>query len=147
MEAQTSIDLTFIFFHHYYSTAIVSFSAALALRLEIQPNQKVIDKEVGQSLALICRPNVPNPALISQLEWRDPKNLKIDTSDRANPVYVQVSEVSVVHFLLGSGIRMKQDERDREFYLKKPGVRIVAGWQTQRVGPTFFIEINLRVLE
>lgn len=58
--------------------------------LQIQPNQQVIDKEVGGSLALTCRPNVPDPSLVSQLEWRDPLDRKIDSSNRANPVYVQV---------------------------------------------------------
>lgn len=60
-------------------------------QLEIQPNQQVVDKEVGGSLALTCRPNVPDPSLVSQLEWRDPRDRKIDSSNRANPVYVQVS--------------------------------------------------------
>lgn len=59
--------------------------------LEIQPNQQIVDKEVGGSLALTCRPNVPDPSLVSQLEWRNPRDRKLDDSNRANPVYVQVS--------------------------------------------------------
>lgn len=63
-------------------------------RLEIQPNQQVVDKEVGGSLALTCQPKVPDTKLISQLEWRDPRDRKIDSSNRANPVYVQVRYAS-----------------------------------------------------
>ncbi|XP_074026170.1 neural cell adhesion molecule fasciclin 2 isoform X3 [Leptinotarsa decemlineata] len=58
--------------------------------LEIQPNQKVVTKEVGGSLALTCRPNVQDPGLVTQLEWRDPRNRRIDSSNRANSVYVQM---------------------------------------------------------
>lgn len=64
-------------------------------KLEIQPNQQIVDKEVGGSLALTCRPNVPDTNLVSQLEWRDPRERKIDNSNRANPVYVQVRSMNV----------------------------------------------------
>ncbi|CAH1184709.1 unnamed protein product [Phyllotreta striolata] len=58
-------------------------------QLEIQPNEKVMTREVGSSLALTCRPNVPDPSLVTQLEWRDRFDRKIDSFNRANPVYVQ----------------------------------------------------------
>ncbi|KAJ3659170.1 hypothetical protein Zmor_010873 [Zophobas morio] len=58
-------------------------------KLDIQPNTGVISKQIGASLALTCKPNVQDPTLISQLEWRDSKNRRIENTNRANPIYVQ----------------------------------------------------------
>ncbi|CAG9819922.1 unnamed protein product, partial [Phaedon cochleariae] len=66
-----------------------SGSSAQQPSLEIQPNQRVVTKEVDGSLALTCRPNVPDPGLVTQLEWRDPLDRRIDTTNRASPIYVQ----------------------------------------------------------
>ncbi|KAG5882838.1 hypothetical protein JTB14_008020 [Gonioctena quinquepunctata] len=72
----------------YYSDILISHAQQPSL--EIQPNQKVVTKEVGGSLALTCRPNVPDPSLVTQLEWRDPRDRRIDSSNRANSIYVQM---------------------------------------------------------
>ncbi|XP_017782397.1 PREDICTED: fasciclin-2 isoform X2 [Nicrophorus vespilloides] len=58
-------------------------------KLEILPKSSVITKAIGLSLALTCKPNVQNPSLITQLEWRDPKNRKIDTNTDSSSPYVQ----------------------------------------------------------
>lgn len=59
--------------------------------LEILPNRPEITKAIGSSVALTCKANVQNPALISQLEWRDIKNRKIDNTRPESPLYVQVN--------------------------------------------------------
>ncbi|KAJ8927972.1 hypothetical protein NQ314_019498 [Rhamnusium bicolor] len=71
------------------SCVFFSVTSAREASLEIQPNQKTISKEVGGSVALTCRPNVENPSLVTELEWRDPKNRKIDSTNRASPIYIQ----------------------------------------------------------
>lgn len=57
--------------------------------LEILPDSPEITKPVGQSLALTCRPVVQDPKLVTQLEWRDNKNRRIDNTNSALPVYKQ----------------------------------------------------------
>ncbi|KAK4886441.1 hypothetical protein RN001_002712 [Aquatica leii] len=57
-------------------------------KLQIQPEGAQI-KPIGSGLALICTPNVENPNLITQLEWRDSRNRRIDTTDTKAPVYIQ----------------------------------------------------------
>lgn len=57
--------------------------------LQIQPSSPEITKPVGKSLALTCRPVVQDPKLVTQLEWRDNKNRRIDNTDSAYPVYKQ----------------------------------------------------------
>lgn len=64
-------------------------SAAHPPRLQIQPEGATIQKPVDSGLALICTPNVENPNLITQLEWRDPRNRRIDTTDSRAPLYIQ----------------------------------------------------------
>lgn len=59
-------------------------------KLEIQPQSKVITKEIGGSLAITCKPNVPNPSLISQMEWRDGLGRRIETTNPASLYYIQV---------------------------------------------------------
>ncbi|KAJ8984502.1 hypothetical protein NQ317_014592, partial [Molorchus minor] len=59
-------------------------------QLEIQPNQKLITKEVGGSIALTCRPNVEDHSLIRDLEWRDPKDRTI-TNNKESSIRVQNS--------------------------------------------------------
>ncbi|KAI8036151.1 hypothetical protein M5D96_011011, partial [Drosophila gunungcola] len=39
--------------------------------LEIFPKQEVQRKPVGKSLILTCRPTVPEPALVADLQWKD----------------------------------------------------------------------------
>ncbi|XP_072386202.1 fasciclin-2 isoform X1 [Diabrotica undecimpunctata] len=58
-------------------------------RLEIQPSGSVVTKEIGGSLVLTCRPKVPDPSLVTSLEWKDKYDRKIDTFNRASPIYVQ----------------------------------------------------------
>nr|CAI5826296.1 unnamed protein product [Callosobruchus analis] len=66
--------------------------------LQIQPDQKLISKEVGASLALTCRPRVQDPRLITQLEWRDPYGRRIEKYNRTSPIMLQhlSEEVGVV---------------------------------------------------
>ncbi|XP_018561413.1 fasciclin-2 isoform X2 [Anoplophora glabripennis] len=56
--------------------------------LQIQPSQATISKRVGESIALTCTPNVEDTSQVGGLEWRDPKNRKIDYN-KANPIFVQ----------------------------------------------------------
>lgn len=44
---------------------------------------------MGASLALACRPVVPDPSLVTQFEWRDPKNRRISIRNSDSPIYVQ----------------------------------------------------------
>ncbi|XP_065158421.1 fasciclin-2 isoform X2 [Atheta coriaria] len=72
-----------------YTVTLTVFCTAQKPTLEIQPKSPVIIKAVGQSLALTCKPSVQDPKLISQLEWRDPKNRKIDNTNSDSPLYIQ----------------------------------------------------------
>ncbi|XP_057661874.1 fasciclin-2 isoform X1 [Diorhabda carinulata] len=77
-----------IFTVEIYGLFYVSGVAGQEIKLEIQPNEKVITKEVGRALPLTCRPVVPDPTLVTQLEWRDKFDRKIDSFNRASPIYV-----------------------------------------------------------
>ncbi|CAH1128831.1 unnamed protein product [Ceutorhynchus assimilis] len=57
--------------------------------LEIQPRSRPIRKEVGDNLVLTCRPSVPKPDLISNLEWQDKNGRRIENVHRNSPVYIQ----------------------------------------------------------
>lgn len=56
-------------------------------KLQIQPPS--VTKEVGASLALACRPVVPDPNLVTMFEWRDPKGRRLNMRNSDAPVYVQ----------------------------------------------------------
>jgi len=73
-------------------TFLISVSGIVAQTkiLEIQPRYRPIRKELGENLVLACRPNVPNPGLITNLEWRDKNNRRIENSHRSSPMYIQV---------------------------------------------------------
>lgn len=58
-------------------------------KLEIQPGALVV-KPIGSSLALTCKPIVENPRLVTQLEWRDTKNRRIDVTNQDAPLYIEV---------------------------------------------------------
>lgn len=45
-----------------------------AQRLEIFPMQSEQRKPVGKPLILTCRPNVPDQALVTDLQWKDNMN-------------------------------------------------------------------------
>ncbi|RZC33481.1 fasciclin-2, partial [Asbolus verrucosus] len=57
--------------------------------LEIQPNKGVVAKQIGGSMALTCKPNVQDPRQISELQWSDSKNRRIESTNRANPIFLQ----------------------------------------------------------
>lgn len=69
---------------------VLSVQGAETKGLEIQPRFRPIRKELGENLVLACRPNVPNPELITNLEWRDKNNRRIENSHRSGPMYIQV---------------------------------------------------------
>ncbi|XP_060530160.1 fasciclin-2-like isoform X2 [Cylas formicarius] len=71
--------------------AVVGFAAVHGQEayLQIQPRTRIVRKEVGGTLALTCRPIAPKPALVTQLEWRDPRGRRIDILNKASPIYVQ----------------------------------------------------------
>lgn len=70
-------------------TSSITEISAQKPKLEIQPNSKEIQKKVGEKLAITCRPNVPDPQLLTNWEWRDPKNRRIEGSDKSQPISVQ----------------------------------------------------------
>ncbi|KAF5301421.1 hypothetical protein FQA39_LY02150 [Lamprigera yunnana] len=67
--------------------------------LQIQPGPDV-QKPVGDQLALICTANVENPNLITQLEWRDPRNRRIETAKPEAPVFIERSQGSPIIVLI-----------------------------------------------
>ncbi|XP_034139630.1 fasciclin-2 isoform X2 [Drosophila guanche] len=57
------------------SCSLIELSHAdLVPSLEILPMQEVQRKPVGKSLILTCRPTVPEPALVADLQWKDNMN-------------------------------------------------------------------------
>lgn len=46
-------------------------------RLQILPIQEVQRKPVGKPFLLTCRPDVPDPNLITDLQWRDNLNMRV----------------------------------------------------------------------
>jgi neural cell adhesion molecule len=73
-----------------FVVALTAVCAQTHPSLEIQPNNGGVNSvQIGASIALTCKPNVDDPKLISQLEWRDPINRRIENTNRANPIYVQ----------------------------------------------------------
>ncbi|XP_017136363.1 fasciclin-2 isoform X2 [Drosophila miranda] len=57
------------------SCSLIELSHAdLMPSLEILPMQEVQRKPVGKSLILTCRPTVPEPALVADLQWKDNMN-------------------------------------------------------------------------
>ncbi|XP_044749607.1 fasciclin-2 isoform X2 [Coccinella septempunctata] len=56
--------------------------------LDIMPRFKVVSKAIGEKMALTCKPVVRDTSLITQIEWLDPKNRKIDSNSR-NHMYLQ----------------------------------------------------------
>lgn len=76
--------------------------------LEIQPRYRPIRKELGENLVLACRPNVPNPGLITNLEWRDKNNRRIENSHRSSPMYIQDVPGDVGIMLVFTGLTEQQ---------------------------------------
>ncbi|CAH0560938.1 unnamed protein product [Brassicogethes aeneus] len=74
----------------FYSVCFVYFVCLTVVfaqekpSLEIQP--KAINKEVGSSLALTCRPKAENPKMVTQLEWIDQFGKRVD-SIRSQSLY------------------------------------------------------------
>lgn len=66
------------------------------MSLLIQPNNNgTLTKEIGGSLAITCKPNVPDPSQISQLEWKDYRGNRIDIRTPNPSLYVNVSKQSI----------------------------------------------------
>ncbi|KAH8420233.1 hypothetical protein KR009_007698 [Drosophila setifemur] len=60
--------------------------------LEIYPKQEVQRKPVGKPLILTCRPTVPEPALVADLQWKDNLNNTIlpkPTGRNQPPMYTE----------------------------------------------------------
>ncbi|XP_066142214.1 fasciclin-2 isoform X2 [Euwallacea fornicatus] len=85
-------------------TAITAQSPSL----EIQPRSRPIRKEVGENLVLTCRPNVPKPDLITNLEWRNKNDKRIETSYRSSPLYIQDVPGDVGIMLVFTGLTAQQ---------------------------------------
>lgn len=58
--------------------------------LQILPDRAEITKSIGASLALTCKTNTLEPSQISQLEWRDPKNRRIESTRQDSSIYISV---------------------------------------------------------
>ncbi|XP_045480694.1 fasciclin-2 isoform X2 [Harmonia axyridis] len=56
--------------------------------LDIMPRFVVVSKAIGEKMALTCKPVVRDTKLITQIEWLDPKNRRIDSNNR-NHMYLQ----------------------------------------------------------
>ncbi|XP_030382113.1 fasciclin-2 isoform X2 [Scaptodrosophila lebanonensis] len=64
----------------------------MAAKLEIYPMQEVQRKPVGKPLILTCRPTVPDPALVTDLQWKDNLNNTIlpkPTGRNQPPMYTE----------------------------------------------------------
>ncbi|SPP89151.1 blast:Fasciclin-2 [Drosophila guanche] len=75
------------------SCSLIELSHAdLVPSLEILPMQEVQRKPVGKSLILTCRPTVPEPALVADLQWKDNMNNTIlpkPTGRNQPPMYTE----------------------------------------------------------
>ncbi|XP_044255694.1 fasciclin-2 isoform X2 [Tribolium madens] len=67
-------------------------------KLTIQPNTAVISKETGSKLALTCAPDVEEPNLIAQLEWRDSKNRRIESTHIGKKIFAQSNGRDLILF-------------------------------------------------
>ncbi|KAH1026367.1 hypothetical protein HUJ05_000041 [Dendroctonus ponderosae] len=74
----------------------------------MKPKSRPIRKELGENLVLTCRPSVPNPELISNLEWRDRKNRRIEIAQRNGPIYIQKLSGDVGIMLVFTGLTEEQ---------------------------------------
>ncbi|XP_066245043.1 fasciclin-2 isoform X2 [Euwallacea similis] len=88
-------------------SGITAISAQLP-SLEIQPRSRPIRKEVGENLVLTCRPSVPKPDLITNLEWRNKYDKRIENSHRSSPVYIQDVPGDVGIMLVFTGLTAQQ---------------------------------------
>ncbi|XP_037936021.1 fasciclin-2 isoform X6 [Teleopsis dalmanni] len=77
----------------YMCSAIIDVAfAEIQPRLEIFPKQEVQRKPVGKSLILTCKPMVPDPNLVSDLQWKDNLNNTIlpkPTGRNQPPMYTE----------------------------------------------------------
>ncbi|XP_022912718.1 fasciclin-2-like isoform X2 [Onthophagus taurus] len=72
-----------------FATITVYVNANDNPALEIKPDLPVVTKQVGSSLALTCRPRVPEPNLVTQLEWRDPRGRLIENTNSDAPMHAE----------------------------------------------------------
>ncbi|EDX17044.1 fasciclin 2 [Drosophila simulans] len=56
------------------SCSLIELTRAQSPILEIYPKQEVQRKPVGKPLILTCRPTVPEPSLVADLQWKDNRN-------------------------------------------------------------------------
>ncbi|XP_068154477.1 fasciclin-2 isoform X2 [Drosophila tropicalis] len=85
--------LAFIAFVMLCGSSFIELTQAeLKPTLEIYPMQEVQRKPVGKPLILTCRPTVPEPALVADLQWKDNLNNTIlpkPTGRNQPPMYTE----------------------------------------------------------
>lgn len=83
----------FFFVLVFINISFVSGSLSSAKpALQIEPNSGTLSTQIGASLALTCQPRVEDTSLISQMEWRGPRDNRIEITDKRSPIYVQVNQ-------------------------------------------------------
>ncbi|KRK06011.1 fasciclin-2 isoform X1 [Drosophila yakuba] len=69
------------------SCFLIDLTSAQSPILEIYPKQEVQRKPVGKPLILTCRPTVPEPSLVADLQWKDNRNNTILPKPNYDPLY------------------------------------------------------------